>query len=341
MLPSGATVSIIVPVYNGGEEFQACLRSIAQAVPQPMELIVVADGDTDGSREVATTFGAQVIPLPSPGGPARARNIGARRAQGEILFFVDADVTVPPDAVAQVTAAFLAAPDVVALFGSYDDQPAAPNFLSQYKNLLHHYVHQTSRDEASTFWGACGAIRRDVFLLVGGFDERYRFPSIEDIELGYRLKRGGYRIRLDKSLQVKHLKHWRVASLLKADIYFRALPWTDLIWREGGLLNDLNLGFASRVSVVCVYLLIATIIGAVWWPRLLIVTGLFITTLLASNAPLYQFFLQKRGVWFTLCVLPWHWLYYGYSGLAFVVGSMKHFVKHYGRSQQRTTVTDT
>ena len=135
MLPSGATVSIIVPVYNGGEEFQACLRSIAQAVPQSMELIVVADGDTDGSREVASTFGAQVIPLPSPGGPARARNIGARRAQGEILFFVDADVTVPPDAVAQVTAAFLAAPDVVALFGSYDDQPAAPNFLSQYKNL--------------------------------------------------------------------------------------------------------------------------------------------------------------------------------------------------------------
>ena len=341
MLSADKTVSIIVPVYNGGKEFQTCLRSISQLTPQPMELIVVADGDTDGSRDVAKAFGAQVITFPSPGGPARARNVGARTAHGELLFFIDADVTVSPDAVAEVTAAFQARSDVVALFGSYDDQPAALNFLSQYKNLLHHYVHQTSSEEASTFWGACGAIRRDVFLSVGGFDEQYRFPSIEDIELGYRLKRAGHCIRLDKSLQVKHLKHWRVTSLLKADIYCRALPWTHLIWREGHMLNDLNLGFASRVSGLCVYILVSTIIGAIWWPRLLIVAGLMIATLLMSNASTYRFFLQKRGVWFTLCVLPWHWLYYSYSVLAFVVGSIKHFVKHYGRSEQRTTAIGT
>jgi hypothetical protein len=65
-------------------------------------------------------------------------------------------------------------PDLVALFGSYDDAPAATNFLSQYKNLLHHYMHQTAREEASTFWGACGAIRREVSLAVGGI---FRIPS--------------------------------------------------------------------------------------------------------------------------------------------------------------------
>jgi glycosyltransferase involved in cell wall biosynthesis len=71
------TVSLIILVYNGGANFRACLTSITQAVPQPLELLVVADGDTDGSREVATAFGARVLALPFPDGPARARNVGA------------------------------------------------------------------------------------------------------------------------------------------------------------------------------------------------------------------------------------------------------------------------
>ena len=100
--------------------------------------------------------------------------------------------------------------------------------------------------EASTFWGACGAICRDVFLSLGGFDESYRQPSIEDIELGYRLKQAGYRIKLCKTLQVKHLKHWGVVSLLKADFFYRALAWTQLILRNGKLINDLNLQLSSR-----------------------------------------------------------------------------------------------
>lgn len=116
--------------------------------------------------------------------------------------------------------------DLAALIGSYDDAPGATNFLSQYRNLLHHYVHQTGNEEASTFWGACGAVRREVFLAMGGFDESYRQASIEDIELGYRLKRAGLKILLCKALQVKHLKRWEAGSLLKADFCYRALPWT-------------------------------------------------------------------------------------------------------------------
>jgi hypothetical protein len=70
------------------------------------------------------------------------------------------------------------------VFGSYDDSPPAPAFTAQYKNLIHRYYHQRPRREASTFWAGCGAVRRSVFLGLEGFDvERYRVPSIEDIEL--------------------------------------------------------------------------------------------------------------------------------------------------------------
>ena len=206
--PARPTVSVIIPVHNGGEDFHRCLSAVTELEPPPDEIIVVVDGDTDGSECLAEGFDVQVLIAPTHGGPARARNLGARTARSDILFYVDADVVVPHDAILQVADAFSHEPDLVAVFGSYDNAPAATNFLSQYKNLFHHHVHQTGREEASTFWAACGAIRRGVFLALGGFDERYREPSIEDIELGYRLTQAGHRVRLRKTLQVKHLKHW-------------------------------------------------------------------------------------------------------------------------------------
>ncbi|HAA30816.1 MAG TPA: glycosyl transferase [Cyanobacteria bacterium UBA8553] len=317
-------VSVIIPVYNGGASFYRCLSSLAEAFPKPTEIIVVADGDTDGSSELAKEFGARVFRLPVSQGPAKARNIGARAATGDILFFVDADVEIVPDTIDQVAKVFESDPDLAALIGSYDDKPGAANFLSQYRNLFHHYTHQTASEEASTFWGACGAIRRDVFLKVGGFDEGYRYPSVEDIELGYRLKREGYRIRLCKDLQVKHLKHWGPISLLRAEIFYRAIPWTELILRDRHFINDLNLSFSNRLSVALTFGLIGALFAALWLPGFLAVAGVLNVFLLAINAPVYRFFLDKRGFWFTLQVIPWHWLYFFYSGLAFLVGTVNY-----------------
>lgn len=317
---SSVFVSIIIPVYRGGKSFLRCLQGISEAIPKPQEIIVVYDGDPDSSLPLAKQLGAQVIETLERSGPAHARNLGARVAKGDILFFVDADVVVRPDAIARVVAAFATFPEVSALIGSYDDAPGATNFLSQYKNLFHHYIHQISNEDASTFWGACGAIRRDVFLSIGGFDESYRRPCIEDIELGYRLKAAGYKIWLDKDLQVKHLKCWRPFSLLKAEVFDRALPWTELLLQQRRFTNDLNLSQSSRLSVISVYSLLASLAFASWLPLLLVVAGASAILLLLINTPVYRFFQHQRGLWFTVQVIPWHWLYYLYGGFAFALG---------------------
>ena len=124
------------------------MSSVAACIPPPKEVIVVADGDTDGSWRVAEEYGARVLRIPTSGGPARARNLGAAEAKGDILFFVDADVTVPQDAISQVAGAFQDDPGLSAIFGSYDDAPFETNFLSQYKNLFHYYMHQNAKEEA-------------------------------------------------------------------------------------------------------------------------------------------------------------------------------------------------
>jgi glycosyltransferase involved in cell wall biosynthesis len=315
-----AAISVIVPVYRGGTNFQKCISSLVRTQPPPGEIIVVSDGDGEETGALAMKHGAMLIPLPGPQGPARARNAGARKASGEILFFVDADVTVPPNIMGRVAMAFEDDSDLVAIFGSYDDSPQASNFLSQYKNLFHHYIHQKARKDASTFWGACGAIRKGPFLSMGGFKESYRKPAVEDVELGYRLKKADHKIRLCRTLQVKHLKRWSVISLLQSDFLCRAIPWTELILKERMFIDDLNLRYASRISVLLAFGLLGSFIAVLWWSGAVAIFGVLALFLFIMNAPLYVWFQRKRGLGFAVRAISWHWFYYLYSGLAFGVG---------------------
>jgi len=262
------TLSVIVPVYNSAGYLRSCLEHLRQSTDSDYECIVVDDGSTDQSAETAREFGARVLQTGRRGGPAFARNLGAREATGEILFFIDADVCVYPHTLARVRANFEQDPALTAVIGSYDDQPEAQDFLSLYRNLMHCYVHHRSRREACTFWSGCGAIRKSVFQEYSGFDESYDRPAIEDIELGYRLARDGKRMVLDTSIIVKHLKRWSFLGLVKTDIMDRGIPWTELILRDRKLPNDLNLQLSQRVSVALVFILIATAAAAAWYAGL-------------------------------------------------------------------------
>jgi glycosyltransferase involved in cell wall biosynthesis len=318
--------SIIIPVYNGGNLFKRCLTAIRQSGFTDWEVVVVDDGSTDGSNRLAQEFGTRVLKTRGRLGPAAARNLGAQAARGSYLFFIDADCELHPDTLAHIAQVFQADPGLEALFGSYDDAPGAANFIAQYKNLFHHYVHQNSGAEASTFWTGCGAIKRSQFLALGGFDvQRYRRPAIEDIDLGYRLKQAGGRIRLVKHVQVKHLKAWTFAGLLKSDILDRGIPWTRLILKDKAFMSDLNLQTHNRVSVVAVYGLLLALFVSLFQPQgLFLALGLAVL-LLWLNQDLYRFFYQKRGFAFAWRVIPMHWLYYIYNAASFGCGLLLYW----------------
>jgi glycosyltransferase involved in cell wall biosynthesis len=259
-------VSIVVPVYNGEQELRQCLAGIRASEAPAAEVIVVDDGSTDGSRKVAEEFGAKVLETGGRRGPAKARNIGARAATGEVLFFLDADVVPGPDAVGRVARVFAEDAELAAVIGSYDDDPAERDFLSQYRNLMHCFVHQKAQTRATTFWSGCGAVRREIFFEHSGFDESYARPAIEDIELGYRMHHTGRKMVLDKDLRVKHLKRWTFWNLLKTDILDRGIPWTELILRDGSMPNDLNLQVSQRISVALAFVSVgAALAMAVYW----------------------------------------------------------------------------
>ena len=265
------SLSVVVPVRNGGRDFGHCLQRLRGSSMDDFELIVVDDGSTDDSAERALNAQATLLRLPAPRGPAAARNVGAQASNSSLIFFLDADVAVHPETLMRALVHLERDPCLSALFGSYDDWPAAPGFVSQYRNLLHHFVHQQGvfQDDirpAHTFWTGCGLIRRSVFLEYGGFDPRlYPRPAIEDIELGYRLTRAGHRIGLARDVLATHMKRWTLPEMIRTDIFRRGVPWMLLIKRYGAIETDLNVKLGQKASVALTGIaLLAGAVGAVF-----------------------------------------------------------------------------
>ncbi len=329
------TLSVIVPVYNSAACLKKCLEALAQSQYDDFEALVVDDGSDEPVESLVESFGFKYLRIDGPGGPARARNHGAERVNGNYLVFVDADVCVHPDALARFAGAFAADPQITAVIGSYDDSPAEKNFLSQYKNLFHHYVHHASDGDVPTFWSGCGAIRRDQFLAFGGFDERrYRRPAIEDIELGVWMSAAGHRIKLDSRIRGKHLKRWTLWGLCKTDIFDRGVPWTRLMLRAGAMPNTLNLKPAQRLSATLVGLTILATLAAPLWPAMLIAAAAFALAVTALNFDFYRFFAERSGFWFALRVAPLHWLYFCYCGFSVVWGTLSHYLEVVGSGRR-------
>jgi GT2 family glycosyltransferase len=320
-------LSVVVPVHDGGSDLRACLEAIGRSSRPPDEILVVDDGSNDDSAAVARELGARVFSLTDgPHGPARARNRGAARCSGEVLVFVDADVEVHPDTLGRFERALADDPQLAGVFGSYDDRPPAPGNVSRYKNLLHHFVHQRGAGEAETFWAGCGAIRREVFKTSGGFCEAYRRPSIEDIELGARLRAAGHRIRLAPDILCTHRKRWTLRSLLHTDIFARAVPWTRLILSQGRLPAGLNTDRASRWSAAFAVLAVVAVlaaVGALAARRPLAAAGAAavlaaaVVAVAAWNRSLYRFFFAHGGWRFRLTAVSLHFLYLLYSSAVF------------------------
>lgn len=261
-------LSVVVPATNRPATLARCRTALERAEAPPDEIVAVEE--------------------PAEANAARARNLGAGRSTGELLLFVDADVEVHEDSVARIREAFAQDAGLAALFGSYDDEPAAPGVTSAFRNLLHHHVHQVSAGPATTFWTGLGAVRREAFESVGGFDESV--GMMEDVDLGMRLAAAGRRIELRPEIQGTHLKQWDFVSMVRTDFADRGVPWVRLLLRHRHSATALNLSWRHRLSAVAsVAGLGALVLGR---PRAALACA---GGLVALNRDFYGLLLRRRG----------------------------------------------
>lgn len=327
-------LSVVVPAFQGERLLPRTLEAlVASDLPRDQwELVVVDDGSTDATSSVAARWADQVVTLPAPArGPGHARNRGAAVARGDWLVFVDADVVVHPGTLRRIAELSRGPADLAAVFGTYDDSPPAPGLVSQFRNLLHRYMHVSVAGEAGTFWAGCGAVRRSAFQAIGGFDEvRYPRPQIEDIELGYRLRDQGGRILIDPAIQGAHLKRWTFLGGLRTDLIDRGIPWVRLLIERGGLARDgnLNLKGGERVKTALTGLGLGLLAAAPWLGVATALAGLatlgFVVLL---NLPVLRWFAGQRGVGFALRAAPLMLWYHLVSGLAVVLGLGAHLLR--------------
>jgi hypothetical protein len=288
-------LSIIVPAAEDLLSLPRCLAAVRAAKDENDELIVVYDTDRAG--------------------PASARNRGAAATANSILVFVDADVEVWPDALLHIRRRFAGDPELVAVFGSYDDDPHERDVVSTFRNLLHHYVHQMAAGSVDSFWAGLGAVRRDAFDAVGGFDGRIDRASVEDIELGARLRRVG-RIELDPTIQGKHLKRWTLASMLHTDLRLRGVPWARLALRGQATRCRLNLAWRHRVSAVSSLLVLGSL--AARRPR---AAAAWLMVVYAINERFYRL-LARRGRRHWIAGIGLHLMHHVVSVVALVLGTV-------------------
>jgi GT2 family glycosyltransferase len=268
---SAITLAAIVPATDRPASLERCLGALRAGARTPDETIVQEE--------------------PSGAGPAVARNLAAAGTEADILVFVDSDVEVHPDALAEIARCFAEDPDLTALFGAYDDDPADPGLASRYRNLLHHHVHSGGAGEAETFWAGLGAVRREAFEAAGGFDgDRFPEPSVEDIELGMRLRRRGAKILLAPEIRGRHLKAWTPLSMFRTDFARRGVPWARLLLRDGNDSTALNLSWRRRASTLASVLLLAALL--VRRPRLALAALLANLTL---DRDLYALLARRGG----------------------------------------------
>lgn len=325
-------LSVIVPAHQGAASLRPVLSALeASDLPRSeWELVVVDDASTDDTATIAAEFADTIVRLPGkPHGPAYARNRGFELTRGEVIVFVDADVCVHGDTLRRFAELFREDATLGAAFGSYDANPPARGFVSQYRNLLHRYHHVMNAGPAETFWAGCGAIRANVFAEAQMYDEwHFPRPQIEDIELGHRMRARGHRILLRPEIECTHLKRWTLRSMVVTDLTDRGVPWSRLLVAQGKALKSgtLNRKTIEKVHTVLIWLmwifsLAALLVGS---SKLLIVALLCLLPVVYLNRRLYAFFMRARGVWFAVRVLPLHVLYYTLNGISAGSGWLLH-----------------
>ena len=211
--------------------------------------------------------------------------------------------------------------------------PAPSGIVSDFRNLLHHHVHQEGAGAATTFWAGLGAIRRDVFLALGGFDEeRFPKPSVEDIELGMRLHAQGGRIVLDPAIQGKHLKDWTLASMTKTDLLRRGVPWLRLVFENHPGSTALNLGWRHRIGTGASLVLL---VGLVRRNPLLV--GSTLAFLIALDRRFYLLLLRRRGARAMAVGVPLHVVHRLTSAAAVPIAVTSHLFGTSGAHRARET----
>ncbi|MFC8736823.1 bifunctional polysaccharide deacetylase/glycosyltransferase family 2 protein [Streptomyces sp. NPDC057176] len=237
--PVTGPVSVIVPAYNEKECIEATLRSLARST-HPVEIVVVDDGSTDGTADIAESLGlpgVRVVRQANAGKPA-ALNNGVRHARYDIVVMMDGDTVFEPDTVRHLVQPF-ADPSVGAVAGNAKVGNRR-TLIGAWQHI--EYVMGFNLDRRMydllrcmpTIPGAIGAFRREAVLQVGGMSDD---TLAEDTDITIALHRAGWRVVYEE-----HARAWTEAPGSLGQLWSQRYRWSygtmQALWKHRRSLTD-------------------------------------------------------------------------------------------------------
>lgn len=320
------TISVVVPVYQGGEYLERVLSALcgSELPRESWELIVVDDASTDGSASIAAAKADLVIRLTGrPRGPAYARNRGFEASRGSLVAFVDADVLVDPLALPRMRDAIAEDNAIGAIVGTYDAGQRSGGVVSEYRNLLRHFEHLNNAGDTDAFAAGLALVRRAAFANAGMFDEwHFTRPQAEALELGNRFRSLGYRIVRRPDVLATHLKRWTLRNWLHGDVLDRGMSVARL--EEFQALRDRSdrLYLSNSIDMSLAWAALSMSVVAAWLHSapFAAVAAVSVSAVLMRNLRLFGSFVRARGILFAAAALPLHVVSCAAHGVASTVG---------------------
>lgn len=303
MLNKKVDASIIICVYNAEKTIKSTLDSIfTSEFSSKFEVIIVDDCSTDNTIDICKAFDINLIRLNQNRGPAVARNIGVANSNGPVIVFLDSDITFPPDLLEKILIQMSANNDSDGVGTISSPVPLNSGFCSRYFALQEYAtVSKFLFDDAHVSdWPfictRCGSIKRSVFNSLGGFNEAYKKPSIEDYELSTRMM-GKYSISWVKNLVNNHHFPDSIGKIFKR--YHRNTKEMYRLMKNtsGGTIGVFKNDALARL-LLCFGL---TLLGmGIFWPYFLPASVILIFLSAILQRHLLSLFYTHENLWFTI-----------------------------------------
>ena len=203
-------VSVIIVNYNGKKFLEKCLESLCKVNYENFEIIVVDNNSTDGSIELVTKNYPSIIllKLNSNKGFAEPNNIGAKIANGKYLLFLNNDTIVTPNFISEMVQVIENDKKIAicqSLLLKPDESVDSSGDFIDHLGVVYNSTKKTDEiREISSARGASMLIRKNIFDILEGFDEKF-YVSFEDVDLGWRTWMIGYKVILTPKSVVYHV----------------------------------------------------------------------------------------------------------------------------------------
>lgn len=307
MLRKDAKISIIIPTHNSEKSIGICLGSIYNSTCLPHEVIIADDCSSDRTIDTVKKFYCIILPNTNRRFQAACRNIGAERASGNMLLFIDSDIELKRDSIERALI-IMEKENPSAVVGIYDKFNPYYNTVSQYKNLYMHFNQLSSKKWIKWTNTSFLLISRDAFFCTEGFDESLRESICEDLDFGARFTKRGFTIFLDKNIELIHHRYLNILSFLKME-YKRARNITLINIQNlcSGNITEWPARFSFRISFLLIPLFYGSLIRTVnvlYTKQAFVLPVVLLGLFLLINSRFIRFLYTTRGTIFSLYAIP-------------------------------------